>query len=146
MPTDPRDPRWLAAAQGAHEALARDYATATQGYRLNLAYRLDNLERYMIDNDIPFTPADFDEPVPEAPRGVNPADYEAAMRPEAGDPWVAMPHYPGWWINDREHGWLGPFDDATAAFDKSDTLTYIGDWQVVAVSRVNWPAGAESPF
>lgn len=79
------------------------------------------------------------------PPDVNPAEFEAAMRPEAADPWEPMPHEPGYWIASLEHGWLGPFASSDDAWDRADMLTYASDWQIVKIDSISQPIFS-SPF
>ena len=81
------------------------------------------------------------------PPDVNPAEFDAAMRPEAGDPWEPLPHACGYWIASLQYGWLGPFPSSDHAWDRADTLTYTSDWQIVNVDSIsNVPPIFLSPF
>ena len=75
----------------------------------------------------------------DCPPDVNPAEFEAAMRPEAGDPWEPLPHDTGWWLMSMEHGWLGPFQTSGEAFDRADERDYLDDWQVVKINTISAP-------
>ena len=73
------------------------------------------------------------------PPDVNPADFEAAMRPEAADPWEPLPHDAGWWLMSLTYGWLGPFPSTSAARERADRLDYLDDWQEVKINTLSAP-------
>ena len=81
----------------------------------------------------------------DCPPDINPADFEAAMRPEAADPWEPMPHDSGYWIACLGYGWIGPFPSSTDAWDRADMLTYTDDWQIVKIDSISQPIFS-SPF
>jgi hypothetical protein len=82
----------------------------------------------------------------KVPLGVNPADFEAAMRPEAGDPWEPLPHDVGWWVMSFDFGWLGPFRTSAAAQLRAEGMTYLDNWQEVRITTLSAPAFDDQPF
>lgn len=80
------------------------------------------------------------------PPDVNPAEFEAAMRPEAADPWEPMPHAVGYWLASDRYGWLGPFPNNDTVWDRADTLDYLDDWQVVKIGFISAPIFDRAPF
>jgi hypothetical protein len=73
------------------------------------------------------------------PPDVNPAEFQAAMRPEAAHTWISGPDGIGYWVTDPTYGWLGPFPAERQAWDVVDRLTYLEDWNIVQVAYMNGP-------
>ena len=81
----------------------------------------------------------------KCPPEVNPAEFEAAMRPEAGHPWEPAPHARGYWLC-SEFGFLGPFDLDIDASDKAREIDYVTDWRVFRITEYYESLFPESPF
>ena len=79
------------------------------------------------------------------PPDVNPAEFDAAMRPEAGDPWEPVPYDTGWWVMSRQFGWLGPFSSSRGAVTRAEQSGYVDDWQIVMIETLTAPPDG-SPF
>jgi len=80
------------------------------------------------------------------PPDVDPAEFEAAMRPEAADPWEPMPHAIGYWLASDRYGWLGPFPNSNDVWDRAAAMPYVDDWQVVKIAFLSSPIFDHSPL